>query len=302
MAREPLLHSLLQRLWQEYIGRVAYARTYVELVEQKGGEVHNDHIAFRTFNVQAGGQPAGVEALARIFEPLGYSKKEHYTFPSKHLNAWHWEHENPMNPKIFISQLETNQLPDEVAEIISRTMDNAPDPLTEDSKALLARADQLRDKDIAALVPALHQCFTRPWAAPRKRDVERMNELSQYAAWTLLHGNSVNHFTAFINHQQVAEWPDIDATVKGLIAAGVPMKDTVEGEPGNKLRQSSTKAVTLACDALDDDNTLISMPWTYAYYELAERGNITDAQGNETQFTGFLGEQATHLFEMTRKA
>jgi hypothetical protein len=43
------------------------------------------------------------------------------------------------------------------------------------------------------------------------------------------------------------------------------------------------------------------MPWTYAYFELAQRDLLPDpATGKYSRFEGFLGSQATNLFEMTR--
>jgi hypothetical protein len=43
------------------------------------------------------------------------------------------------------------------------------------------------------------------------------------------------------------------------------------------------------------------MPWTYAYFELAQRDTVADpATGKKVRFEGFLGPQATNLFEMTR--
>ena len=45
------------------------------------------------------------------------------------------------------------------------------------------------------------------------------------------------------------------------------------------------------------------MPWTYAYFELAERGPVIDpSTGDTSQFEGFLGPQATQLFDMTRRS
>jgi len=44
-----------------------------------------------------------------------------------------------------------------------------------------------------------------------------------------------------------------------------------------------------------------TLPWSYAYFELAERGEIADAEtGRRGRFEGFHGAQATQLFEMTR--
>jgi hypothetical protein len=45
----------------------------------------------------------------------------------------------------------------------------------------------------------------------------------------------------------------------------------------------------------------VRIPWTYAYFEIAERPLIKNpATGEMERFEGFLGGQATHLFEMTK--
>ena len=72
------------------------------------------------------------------------------------------------------------------------------------------------------------------------------------------------------------------------------------GEPGSKLRQSATDAVTIDVNVVDG-GTPTTMPWAYAYFELAERNTVTDPEtGEQVRFEGFLGPQATQLFEMTR--
>ena len=46
-----IMRSLLDGLWGQYLRRVSYAKTYVDLVQSKNGKVVNDHIAFRTFTL-----------------------------------------------------------------------------------------------------------------------------------------------------------------------------------------------------------------------------------------------------------
>ena len=148
------------------------------------------------------------------------------------------------------------------------------------------------------MVTELVKYFRRPWKVPFKEDVLKLNDVSQYAAWVLLHGNSVNHFTAFINFQEVEEWPDLEATCKGLEEAGIPMKESVEGEKGSKLQQSATLAVKEEVEVMGDDG-IEKIKWTYAYYELAQR-DFVEVNGEIELFSGFLGEQASHLFDMTK--
>ena len=297
MEKLQVLQALLDRLWEQYRHRVSYAQDYTNLVKEKGSSVYNDHIALRTFNTATGDQPAGVEAISRVIEPLAYVRKDQYIFNAKKLTAWHWEHENDDFPKIFASQLEVDQLSDETALLINQSVENTRGSITESDLNVLqglAKGEDLDSTEAATLVENLSTFFNRQWSAPKREDVEKVNEASQYAAWTLLHGNSVNHFTAYINKQNVAEWPDLQATVGGLKEAGIPMKDGIEGEIGSKLVQSSTKAVMEECEVIEDDGSIGQLEWTYAYYELAERGQL-----NGKLFQGFLGDQATNLFEMT---
>lgn len=292
---------LLDRLWNLYLTRVPYARQYANLVAQKGGAVVNDHIAFRTFNTHTGEQPGGIRAMKHILRFLDYKPIETYRFKKKRLNAVHFESIHDNLPKIFVSQLEVDEFPDWAQHLIKRSVADTPYLISDRSLELLALLESKGEiPEIAAdaLVVDLVQYFRRPWPVPRKEDVLKLNDVSQYAAWTLLHGNSVNHFTAFINKQQVREWPDLKTTCKALEEAGIPMKEGIEGQEGSKLQQSATQAVKEDVEVLGDDG-IEKIRWTYAYYELAERGYIEEA-GSKKLFQGFLGEQAAHLFDMTR--
>ena len=135
-----------------------------------------------------GAQPAGVAAIARIFEALGYRQKDKYIFEDKKLTAWHWEHaNNPANPKIFISQLEVDQLPADSAENIKKIVAAAPDLVSLDDQKLLAPlADGKSFMPGAAddLATRLAAFFARPWAPPPRQAVDAIDKDSQYAAWT----------------------------------------------------------------------------------------------------------------------
>ena len=126
--------------------------------------------------------------------------------------------------------------------------------------------------------------------------------MSQYAAWVLVHGYAVNHFTGLVNAHQVESLDSIEKTAAALAAAGVPMKSDIEGEVGSRLRQTATGAVVVDVE-ITESGQPASMPWTYAYFELAERGTVIDpSTGESTRFEGFLGPQATQLFDMTRRS
>lgn len=293
--------KLFDSLWEQYIQRVSYARNYSDLVHEMGGKVVNDHIAIRTFNTHTGEQPEGIRAIKHILNCLEYTPVSKYEFTKKKLKAVHFEHPDPMFPKIFVSQLEVDLLPDWAQNAIKETVQDTPYILTDRSielLGLLKNEGELPRVAGEALVADLAQYFRRPWKAPFKDNVLKINDVSQYAAWVLLHGNSINHFTAYINYQEVSDWPDLASTCAGLVNVGIPMKESVEGEKGSKLQQTATHAVKEEVEVKGDDG-LEKISWTYAYYELAERGYIEE-NGKKKLFSGFLGEQAAHLFDMTK--
>ena len=95
---------------------------------------------------------------------------------------------------------------------------------------------------------------------------------------------------------------DIEKTTEALLKAGVPMKKEIEGARGSKLRQTATEAVLIDVPVLENGK-LTSMPWTYAYFELAQRDTYKDpVTGKVQRYEGFLGQQATNLFDMTKIA
>jgi hypothetical protein len=297
-AKERFLAELFDTLWDRYRQRVSYVQSYEKMIRAAGATFFNDHIAFRTFATQ---QPlAGIASLSRIFEALGYRAAGSYHFDDKQLSAIHFQHANMQLPKLFISELKVWELPPEAQSIIAKTLRSHRPAIDLDSLAALASLD--KDKSPAAeLLPRVAAQFhDLPWLLPAKEDVEKLNRVSQYAAWVLVHGYNVNHFTSLINSHGVPALDDIEKTIHALRNAGVPMKKEVEGERGSKLRQTATEAVTIDVD-VHDRGLPTKMPWTYAYFELAQRDTVVDpATGKSVRFEGFLGPQATNLFEMTR--
>ena len=298
--RERFTLDLFDALWDRYRQRVSYVSQYEQVVQSAGATFVNDHIAFRTF---AGQQPMiGIATLSRIFEALDYRAAGVYQFPDKHLSAIHLQHPQPDFPKLFLSELKTWELSRPSRELIeSAVADHRPAlPL----QTLVELSELDRDASRATVLQAelVRYFHELPWPPPPKEAVVQVNAESQYAAWVLLHGYNVNHFTSLVNSHGVESLNNLDKTIAALRAAGVPMKDEIEGEPGSKLRQTATEAVQIEVTATEQGQP-IRMPWSYAYFELAERNPVRDpATGSMTRFEGFLGPQATNLFEMTRVA
>ncbi len=297
-ARERFCAELFDTLWDRYRQRVAYVQTYEQVIKQGGATFVNDHIAFRTFATQ---HPlAGMASISRIFEALGYRAAGSYHFDDKQLSAIHFQHTNQQFPKLFISELRVPELPADARTIIERTTRCHRPAISVDALAALANLDK-DEQPAAELLPfVVSEFHDLPWIMPAREDVEKLNKVSQYAAWVLVHGYNVNHFTSLINSHGVPALDDIEKTIAALEKAGVPMKKEIEGERGSKLRQTATEAVTIDV-AVHERGVPKTMPWSYAYFELAQRDFVTDAaSGKKVRFEGFLGPQATNLFEMTR--
>jgi 2-oxoadipate dioxygenase/decarboxylase len=297
-AREKFCAELFDALWDRYRQRVSYVQTYEKVIRQAGATFVNDHIAFRTFATQ---QPlAGISTISRIFEALGYRAAGSYHFDDKQLSAIHFQHANPQFPKLFISELKVWELPATARGIIERTVRSHWPAIGTDVLAALVSLDKDAGPVADLLPQVVAQFHELPWILPAREDVAALNKMSQYAAWVLVHGYNVNHFTSLINSHGVAALDDIEKTIAALQKAGVPMKAEIEGERGSKLRQTATEAVTIDV-AVHDRGAPTTMPWTYAYFELAQRDTVLDpATGKKVRFEGFLGPQATNLFEMTR--
>ena len=152
--------NLLDQLWDGYAAQVPYAKTFVELA---GGDFRNDHVAFRSLDL---------EPVARLFESLGWARAGSYDLPDVHLNAIHLS--KPGQPRVFVSELRVNDLSPRARELLARLPEAPP-----------ARAE-----------PGW-------FAAPELRfsfaELQELERESQYAAWLCLFGREVNHFTASVD-------------------------------------------------------------------------------------------------------
>lgn len=296
-----IAHNLIQKLWNAYIKRVPYARKYFGLIERKGGTPVIDHLAFRTLNTHTGEQPEGITAIRHIIMCFGYQKAGTYKFPKKKLTAVHFEHPDKLLPGIFVSQAEVEQLPSWVQQLINEAVNETPYLLPDNGIELLNRLNRegvLTSEAANVLEDELFTYFRRAWHAPGKETVLKVNDVSHYAAWVLLHGNAVSHFAALINEQGIANWPDLETTCNALDESGFPAMEMIEGNRGSILQQAATKAVKEDVEVKSGD-VPETIKWTYAYFELVQRG-VIEENGQEKLFSGFLTEQSRRLFNMTQ--
>jgi hypothetical protein len=296
-----IARGLTKKLQEVFLSRVPAARSYTALVEGKKGTVVIDHIGFRTLDLNTGEQPAGIQAVRHIFECFGYFKAGEYVLPKKNLKAIFLEHESAELPKIFVSQLNVQQLPGWARQLFPEVVSETPYLLSDSGIELLSRLKQdgqLTSEAAEILTDELAGYFHRPWNPPPKSTVIQLNEVSHYAAWVLLHGNSPSHFAALINAQEAKSLPDLETTVRALKSAGVAVKENIEGAKGGILRQSATYAVKEEVKVNGDDGP-DEITWTYGYLELIERGWQETEDGSRL-FQGFIEDQEKNIYDMTR--
>jgi len=232
-------HPLLDRLWTGYASDVPPVQRFVALWERlhDGRPFENDHIALRT--VARSGRGSGLAVFVPVFERLGWTVRDAYTFADVHLHAVYLS--QPGLPRVFVSELDVDALP-------------------ADARAALLRAPA--DPPAPDDVDALARWFSAP-PPPSRADVELVARHSQYGAWCLCFGRRVNHFTAAVD--------DVAAWQARLLEDGMPMKAEIEGAavpPGGVgLRQTATAAADL--DVTFADGSVAKKP--YAYFEIAER-------------------------------
>lgn len=297
--RKTFAAELLRELWEDYASRVPYARVYRQMLAELGGNFVNDHIAFRSLAILVNGESLGIWRVRRVFDALGFALKGEIEFPETHLFANYVQHEEPDFPKVFISELLVDKLDGEIAEAIRQSIGSFVDTLPEPDIDLIRGLDSMERIPDGLLERTVRFFRQLPWAPPSEDVLNRVNTATQYGAWVLLHGYNVNHFTGFVNRHGVESVGDIESLSEELKRRGVPMKPEIEGLPGSKLRQTSTEAVRVPVQVIGLGGQPKEIEWTYAYMEYAERGEIEE-NGKKVLFQGFLGPQASQLFDMTR--
>ena len=260
------IDELFSALWADYVAIAPQAERIRALLADRGELVRNDHVALRTFGIAG----LGIEALARPFEAVGYVARERYRFDDKKLVARYWQHPDPVQPKVFISELC-------VAE-------------------LSAAAQQLVDRLLAQLPPGFAArddlpCAGRPWRV-RIAEYDTLVAESEYAGWLAAFGFRANHFTVDVN--ALATFPDLEALDTFLVEHGFTLNTSgghiIKGSPAERLEQSATVADKVEVEFADGRRAIPS-----CYCEMARRYPLPSGE----LFHGFVPASADRLFEST---
>lgn len=258
--------ELFTQLWKQYTKQNPHAQKVHDLFEKNGEIILNDHVAFRTFNHKK----INIDALAKFFKAYGYKEMQTYEFPVKKLFAKHYEHADPAAPKIFISELLTDQFSASLNKIVDQCVAAIPDQavLTEDF--------------------LFSGTYWQPLSYP---DYQALLAESEYAAWMYAFGFCANHFTVningFKNFKEIAAINDLLlANQFKLNASG----GLVKGTPAEYLEQSSTLAEEVDVAFSDGVHRIPS-----CYYEFAKRYPLASGQ----LYSGFVAASADKIFEST---
>ncbi|UYI46877.1 DUF1338 domain-containing protein [Vibrio natriegens] len=256
---------LFESLWQDYIQRLCPSAAKVHQLLQEDEPLINDHIALRTFNVE----PLGIETLAKPFLAIGYKACGDYVFESKKLVAKHYEHPDPKQPKVFISELKVEECSPELQAIVAK---------------LAAQVDA----DILADSAFLHG--GRLWDLSFA-DYQVLAKESEYASWLAAHGYGANHFTVSVN--QLNQHDEVKQVNDHLRQAGFVINESggeVKGSPDVLLEQSSTMADKVSVNFTEGSEIIPG-----GFYEFAKRYPMENGE----LYPGFVAASADKIFEST---
>ncbi|MBP9742881.1 MAG: DUF1338 domain-containing protein [Burkholderiales bacterium] len=261
------LKQLLANLWSQYVKESPDSLNIYNLFCEHEENVVNDHIALRTFDDPR----INVKKLGGFFEELGYQECGEYHFNSKKLYAKHYEHkDDEAQPKIFISELLTNEFSPFLQATVKSLVDAIP-------------VDKLSSSDLL---------FAGTLWGELDYDIyQKLLNESEYAAWLYVFGFRANHFTVFVNKmQKFSSIEQINQFIKqhnyNLNTSGGEIK----GGRNELLEQSSTRANKVAVKFKQGTFEVLN-----SYYEFAKRYPMRDGK----LYQGFVAASADKIFEST---
>ncbi|WP_087112404.1 DUF1338 domain-containing protein [Parendozoicomonas haliclonae] len=258
--------TLFAHLWENFLEVTpSAARIHKLLGDSQQSDVINDHIALRTFNLEK----VGLDKLAQHFLAIGYQQCGEYHFESKKLYARHYEHPDPNQPKVFISELLVDQCSPALQEVVNELVAQVPEEAV--------TADNF-------LYSGTH------WQVD-SATYEQLLAESEYAAWMAAWGYRANHFTVNVN--TLANFTTLESVNQSLKEAGFALNTSggeIKGSPEVLLEQSSTLADKAPVRFRDGEKTIPA-----CFYEFARRYPKADG----ALYTGFVAASADKIFEST---
>lgn len=286
------LDIIFEALFIPYKTRVADVKKITQAMIKNGminseQDIINDHIAFRSLGVSN----LGMASLEKIFLHYGYTKKDHYFFEQKKLDAYWYAPPEDKYPRIFLSELRVSDLSKKVQSIISSyTKHITSDPID---------ALDLNDPE------ATGAFFNTPlWELPTLADYKTLQSESEYAAWVIYNRYYLNHYTISI-HELPQPYKTLEGFNQFLESIGVVLNTAggkIKTSKDGLLKQSSSVAQMIEAEFAHGEKTKIPG----SYVEFAERlplpefNNIEDHDlERHHRRDGFEPTNADKIFEST---
>ena len=214
---------------------------------------------------------------------FGYEKRDNLVFKNKKLNAYWFAPPASELPRIFVSELQVESFPEDVQNIIRKYTTQAQ---TNSEHLFLSGA-------LGVL----------PWQVPSLEDYERLSEVSEYAAWTLVNGYSLNHTTISVHN--LSQMNEIDTLASALEEANFKLNASggvVKRSPDGGLLQISTLSDTFPFCFDNGEEREVPGP----YIEFAQRlvlpefAHLPSSEiKEEHRRDGFEAGNADKIFEST---
>jgi len=256
-------------LWKDYIAIAPDVEKIHREVEARGESIVNDHVAFRTYDRS----PINLEVLEKHLLAIGYERFAPYEFPGKKLRAYGYLHAtDKLAPRVFLSELKTEELSAEARTAIQRLVDQV-------------EPGRINDPSVM-------------WAGPLWQPVdfatyEALAAESEYAGWVAAFGLRANHFTISVNHLKTME--SLEELLDFVASIGFELNTAggrVKGSPEVLLEQGSTVACEVPVKFAGERVEKIPS----CYYEFARR--YPDPKTGRI-YDGFVAASADKIFEST---
>ncbi len=258
---------LFNNIWKNYLEVTPSAEKVHQLLGA-GSDLVNDHVAYRTFNLEK----VNINVLAAHLIKLGYKECGSYEFEAKKLTAKHFEHQDATLPKVFISELKVEEFSPELQAIVKKIVQQIDSVAVANESFLYSGAS---------------------WKISSS-EYELLLAESEYAAWLSAWGYRANHFTVSINHLDDFDCiNEVNAKVK---SGGFLLNSTggeVKGNQSVMLEQSSTMADQVEVEFSDKTARIPS-----CFYEFAKRYPLENGE----LYSGFVASSADKIFESTNVA
>jgi len=258
---------IFERFWNRYSAENPGARRIYDLLTARGEKVVHDHIALRTFDDPR----MNIDVIARVFTENGYEARGNYEFRAKKLRGKHFEHKSdPAAPKVFISELLTDQFSDYLKKTVRDCLNRPGDSVYADTGLVYGGSI---------------------WGKISFDTYNRLRQESEYTAWLLVYGYRANHFAVKVNElRQFATLHDVNEFIKGNGYLMTTVGGEIYGTPEELLEQSATMAEIQPVEFTDGVYGIPS-----CFYEFTLRYNRPDG----TQYPGFIAANADKIFEST---